>query len=422
MKCEKCGKELTQSSNFCRFCGCPVKIENTSSDNDIIDIDKIQVKNVKHELNLDDDIMELTDDLDIKMDAMKEISKTQSFSLQKTKNDLEKENKYMNDVKSEDIINMEFMPGTLNKIEIDDTTELEKMLLSEENKNDEFETRLIPDSVTNLKINDTEKEEKKEIIKREDEKIIPSASCIKDELVEKSNESKEEMLKKEDKVVPIINSVYEDKVVVKKGKGCLVFLIMLPLLILLGILATYLYMENKNIKKEIKDKNEQIDNLTQQLEKSKDNSSNNIQNNYKYNGYSVKFTNDYVYEIIDDKIIISNNNYKFINQVEEVRYSKIKEKLDDYASMIKEQNFTVNSYGTKVIEGREYVFYEVSDVNEGNNLILYTKLSEDSVIGIFVTFNQNSIDYDVLIEYNEIVGGFQKINSSELNEFNFFED
>ena len=74
-----------------------------------------------------------------------------------------------------------------------------------------------------------------------------------------------------------------------------------------------------------------------------------------------------------------------------ISFDTIKNKMENYKDILEKQDLDVKSYGTKMIDGRNYVVFEVATDNDDILLIAYTKVSDLDSIGVVVENSNNDI-------------------------------
>lgn len=204
--------------------------------------------------------------------------------------------------------------------------------------------------------------------------------------------------------------------------GILILALLLIMCILgLGYLGYRLFISNdelndlKNENKSLNDKLAETQDVNSNQQLSNDNVT-----SLKINGYDILLDDTNEYAIEGDRLLIkSAQNDIVVHFGLNIDYTTIKEDKDSYKELLVENDYEVKSYGTKVVDNREYVVYEVETKENGQMLVAYTSLSDKSTICFMISDNDNEIDYDFLNTTNKFIDSL-KINYSYEDTHNDF--
>lgn len=454
MKCSNCGKKLTGEENFCRICGTPVSKDEDNSKSiemtDNIDISKINISN--NENTIDDTVelentgsqksqelsamMELSNKEET-VDIPKEEKKEKRGRKKKEKNSSEKIKEILEEIKPE-IENSE--------IEIDEMKEPTSII--PENLIDEYKKE--------NNITDVEKEDKEEDIKEESnvensvEEVKEEVEEKEEELVDKIEENTDNKNSEDDvvdeKIISIVDNktmpielsdqktqLYDEPIISSStddeddfnfkqhsdAKGIVFLVLFLISLLSLCAVGFLFFNTNNKLNKVTKD----YDELKEKANSTDDTKpvSNEITSNefINYNGYTINLTDKYSFS--NNKLIINKTN-KTVEVVirKDLKYTTVKYAKDDYKSNLSSDDINVQSYGTKVVDDREYVVYELENSDKKYYLVAYTKLSEDDTIGFIIKNEENTIDYDELDNINKFISNIKEHSLNEENDINLF--
>ena len=276
-----------------------------------------------------------------------------------------------------------------------------------------------------------EKEEAKEDIKEEEKEEEPLIVIEKEEPIdEKKNKIEESIISiVDDKTVPLEFDKTEsfDKPIIpdtdynmnKKDSKAIIFMILF--ILCLGVIGYLVFMNYSSSNKvdDMKKENEKLSNQVNELSKeAKKETKPETTNNsiVKYNGYSIDLSG-YTYNFYNNSLVVNNNTYSIGIQIKSnLKYTSIKDNKDEYRKLFN----SVQSYGTKVIEEKEYVVFEFKDATD-NYLAAYTSLSDEDSVAYIINFKDKEIDYDVLLTTNKITSSSKVDSLSEKYDIELFE-
>lgn len=338
--------------------------------------------------------------------------------------------------------------GSLENIDKKDNENIGQEEKETEEKNEIDSSNIETDDI---KENDSNIEEENEKIEKNDVNNIKEEIKVEDNekdtfLDKESDEKKDEI--KEEKVISIVDEktlpieiskdktqVYDEPLLssdeqdddfnIKRSgdaKGIIFFILFIVTLLSLIVLGFLFYNTNNKLNKV----NKEYESIKADL-----NSSNNIVENktndndiksnefINYNGYSINLTDKYNFS--NNKLII-NKDEKTISVTikKDLKYSTIKYSKDEYRDNLESESVKVKSYGTKVINDREYVVYELSESDKNNYLVAYTTLSDDDTIGFIINTTNNSYDYDELENLNKFIDNIKSYSLNNDSDINLF--
>lgn len=428
LKCENCGKTLSENSNFCRICGTPVNAPKEEINNceitDNIDVSMIKLNTKKNVNETNDDTVEIEEDMEKKMMAMLEL--TSSYPVLKH-NKLDLGN-------SDDAI---------NSLEVQSTDEIEAIItndlktIEEESNNsksylDELEepTMYIPKELNNASNNeDVLLSEDKEFLEDESERRENVSQVKETNLEEKTIqlEEKEEVNNVDDKLEDIkqinsFNDDFMDNSSKKKGHGCIIGFLIMIVVACVGICIYFWLLNNDASKtiKSLKNKNNSLDSQIELLknkekEVKKEKSSQLVMNNYLIDLEGID------YSLSENKMLIEYGGKKFTSEIKlDIDYEDLKASKDEYKENFESQKYKVKSYGTKVVEEIEYVVFIVEDESNNLYLIAYTKLEEKDVICFIIGLEDEEFDYSDLNIFNKLVISSSKKSDKESDTLELF--
>lgn len=456
MKCSNCGRILTGEENFCRICGNKIEkdlLDNEETFTDNIDVTKVQIPTK----SFDDELNPKTENSTSELVAMMEIANSNQIN--------ELENSLINKTE-EKLFDTHLIEDNNNHIvqntqdlllNNDNTLDNDDLLLNEP-------TILVPnDLISNYSKNDIKEKESNEktsdvsLNKTEDiisnENITARQDVVdayeeifpKDELVqqtifpEKTDIPKtEELIKQDEKKIdenidaselvindtkfqPSINteitpeeSKEKVKIIYKKKKSSLSFLLSILFVISLFSIGylSYLLLSSYNIIQSVNNSNIRLEDEISDLKEKNNDFEFELNNKTKektiktlsFNKYILNVLDNYEYSISDDILNIKNNDISLdIKFDDKIKYSEIKNSLDDYSKKITEKGYIVSSHGVKVEGEREYIFYLLNSKDEKNILTVYSMLDDDNTIGILINSTNVGTNYEDLKITNRII-------------------
>lgn len=484
MECIKCGKQLKDGANFCRFCGTQVKVieeekkeeivEPTSSNliaeekvenNNVIEDEKKDAIEIRSEEKVMDEVTPASTNIDSSKkirEILAEMTPDESTNL--CVESVEEENTNLETVEEideptlkvpEELIRKYSKDGSLPKVESEEPTteikveevEIEKEeptstdnsgvnnLESEKEQNETVEKANPLDKIIeqneetsdikaeqNETTNDSKLEEKKEII------VSTSEEEPKEEIVETIESEKEEIIKpdveliKEEEKTELKEEISNDEELPKKKRHSGVTFLIIILIFALCAIGYLLYTVFNDKNELSKIDNENIK-LQSEIDKLK-NVSNNVTNPTDvvlFNGYQIKLLDNSEFSLVSDSLVIKTNDTTINTKINsDTKYSSIKYSKDTYKKLLTNSGYIVKSYGTKVVNTKEYVVYEVTDSKNNNYLVAYTTLADTDVIAFIISNNQNDINYNILEETNKIVAAAKEDSNNNTNDIELF--
>lgn len=210
----------------------------------------------------------------------------------------------------------------------------------------------------------------------------------------------------------------------KRGKIGIIILVLLLIICILGLgyLGYRLFISNDELNN-LKDENKLLNAKLDEAKEATNNeqSPNNDVASLKINGYDILLDDNNEYAIEGESLLIkSTQNNIVVRFGLNIDYTSIKEDKDSYKELLGENDYEVKSYGTKVVDNREYVVYEVETKKDEQILVAYTSLSDKNTICFMISDSDNKINYDFLNNTNAFINSL-KINYSYENiQDNFF--
>lgn len=201
----------------------------------------------------------------------------------------------------------------------------------------------------------------------------------------------------------------------KRGKIGIIILVLLLIICIssLGYLGYRLFISNDELNN-LKDENKLLNDKLDKAKEATDNeqSPNNDVASLKINGYDILLDDNNEYAIEGESLLIkSAQNNIVVRFGLNINYTSIKEDKDSYKELLGENDYEVKSYGTKVVDNREYVVYEVETKKDEQILVAYTSLSDKNTICFMISDSDNKINYDFLNSTNAFINSL-KINYS----------
>ena len=328
----------------------------------------------------------------------------------------EKKEEKVDDKEIEEKQDIEKKEEKVDDKEIEEKQDVEK---EQENKDSDVE-------ILSEKVDEVNKTDDKEETLVQDEKVIDQTT---EELVQE-----EPIISIEnDKTVPLEISTdktavydkpiipeddYTDSISKRDSKGIIFMILFIISLGVIGYLLFMNYSSSNKLDKAEKD-NDKLSNELNELsnENKKDDKKENIVTSaIKYNGYSFDLTG-YTYNFYNSNLVINTEkNVIGVEVKQDLKYSDIKDNKEDYRKLFD----SVKSYGTKVIEDREYVVFEFSKAAD-TYLAAYTNISDNDTVAYIINFKDKEIDYDVLLTTNKITSSAKVDSLSEMYDIKLFE-
>ena len=304
---------------------------------------------------------------------------------------------------------------------VDDKEIEEKQDVEKEQENKDSDVEILSE-----KVDEVNKTDDKEETLVQDEKVVDQTT---EELVQE-----EPIISIEnDKTVPLEISTdktavydkpiipeddYTDSISKRDSKGIIFMILFIISLGVIGYLLFMNYSSSNKLDKAEKD-NDKLSNELNELsnENKKDDKKENIVTSaIKYNGYSFDL-NGYTYNFYNSNLVINTEkNVIGVEVKKDLKYSDIKDNKEDYRKLFD----SVKSYGTKVIEDREYVVFEFSKAAD-IYLAAYTNISDNDTVAYIINFKDKEIDYDVLLTTNKITSSAKVDSLSEMYDIKLFE-
>lgn len=221
------------------------------------------------------------------------------------------------------------------------------------------------------------------------------------------------------------NQTFSQPIRVKKERriGVLILvLLLIACMLSLGYLGYNLLISNEEIN-DLRTKNKALNDKITEVQNTDSNQqlSNDNKSSLKMNGYDIVLDDTNEYAIEGDSLLIkSSQNDIVIRFGLNVDYTTIKEDKDSYRELLIENDYDAKSYGTKVVDNREYVVYEV-ETKEGNEkLVAYTNLSDKNTICFLISYNDNEVNYDFLSNINKFIDSLKIDYSYDNINYDFF--
>lgn len=418
MKCKKCNSELMGTENFCRKCGFPVKdtSESLNEDNNTLD----ESSNKKE--NLDDTSIDLKDVVSsnlIKKDEKYKIENTQELLVNSTDSS-KKIKKILDELK--------FSKNDENQNDENDSKEdtIKKQFEESKKKIDDLENKTIIVETKNE--NDTNTSSEKDKDNEVDENIKnnkdneENISVEKEEIVEEKNvEEKIDSNNQEDDEIEIDEEedIFEENNS-KSGNGKFVFVLLLFILTLCS--SVYLLVSNFSLKEKIKNLDTESNKNSENISKESSKTSNsNINSNVKNYYGCYLLDNNIGYSVVDFAIDLSYNNIEFDFAIDSnIAFDSIKNTKDEYKKLLEKKNYKISSYGTKVIDEREYVFFEASNIANQKYLIVYTNGLKNDSFAFVINNDAQTINFDNLKIINRYINTLRCENNNKITSSDYF--
>lgn len=451
MKCSNCGRILTGEENFCRICGNKIEKElfdNEENFTDNIDVTKVQIPTK----SFDDELSAKTENSTNELDAMMEIAnsnKTSEFDNSSINTDEEK-------VFDTHLIKNDIIQNTQDLLLDNDSCD--DLLLSEPtilvpndlirsySKNNTEENILKEETCDEMSSDIDEEITNEDILKKHDtaekkEEIYSKNEVIKEAIVESKTDIsqtkevvKQDETKTDEKVdvseLPDNNLEFKSitnnelvpqeskekvKIIYKKKKNSLSILLSILFVISLFSIGylSYLLLSSYNIIQRVNNSNIKLEDEISDLKEKNNDFEFEINNKTKekniktlsFNKYILNVLDNYEYSIFDDVLNIKNDSILLdIKFDDKIKYSEIKNGMDDYSKQFTEKEYTISSHGVKVEGEREYIFYLLNSKDGNNFLAVYSMLDDDNTIGILINSNNVGQNYDDLKITNTIIG------------------
>ncbi len=140
---------------------------------------------------------------------------------------------------------------------------------------------------------------------------------------------------------------------------------------------------------------------------------------FNFDGYLID--NDGDYSVEDGAYIFSKDDYTIQMSIDStVKYQDISENLSNYKKYFTDLAYQVNSYGTKVVNSREFIVYELLDAEQNYILVSYAQISEEETVGFVVKFKDNKINYDSLSVLDDFIHTLNKSDQGLNNVLDIF--
>lgn len=211
----------------------------------------------------------------------------------------------------------------------------------------------------------------------------------------------------------------------RKGRNIVILILALLLIMCilgLGYFGYRLFICNdelndlKNENKSLNDKLAETQDVNSNQQLSNDNVT-----SLKINGYDIIVDDTNEYAIEGDRLLIKLAQKDIVVHFGlNIDYATIKEDKDSYKELLVENDYEVKSYGTKVVDNREYVVYEVETKENEQILVAYTSLSDKDTICFMISDNDNEIDYNFLNTTNKFIDSLKINYSYEDTHYNLF--
>lgn len=463
MFCKNCGSKIAENSRFCRFCGSKVdpleeeikteeevKVEDeikaeeeNKNEKEIKTIEatekeeekKEDKKDDKKEDNKDKNI-ELTDNIDVtkivletkneEKEDKKEESKTQDF--EEVLNDINNSIDKMND----DIPS----PGETKSAKdksLEPSKEIKNILEEFESDESKTDNETENDSVKAEELPEIDDLEKTSVIVSESISTAAESDSTEEETsVEAQNDTNEledtdvslnTVLPINNETINMLNNNQPAVNTVEKKSKHIVLPIILTIFLVISVagLVCMFMMYSKS-----EDKVKSIEKDNKKLEEKIKETETQIQQEEKttiyLEGYEITLPNNKEVSYINNSLLINLDNstiYTYIKKNE--KYSNIKGSMWKNKSIIENNEYKVSKYGTKVVESREYVVYEIEDTKGGKYIVAYSDLNGKDVVAFVINNKDNNVNGEELTTTNQIVDSLKEnknITSSQIKIFN----
>lgn len=458
MKCVKCGNELSDDANFCRKCGEPVKREESPKSLDLtdnIDVSKVKL-DTKQETYQDDDTIEIRPSKDLsnkELSAMMELTHyTSNSKEEKNDNESHETSEQSSSDKIKKILE-ELEPEESSSKGIDELDEptvlIPKDLISSYEKNkakieENYKLEETKISKPEISVEKETKEEVKEIPSKEiSQPVEEVVNQIKDTETKPAPVEEKVELPKEDKPEPKeetkkieldkdkeeINVSLEDDYQPKQNKSShvgtwifgILFILAVAFCIYLWVVLNESNKQYKKIKNEKEVLEQQVENKDTDNQSSEKVETTKDDNYVTFDGYKFSLSNVNNYNISNDNLVLNYKDSVVVANIDtDTKYSEVKLSKESYRKLLVSNEYTVNSYGTKVIDEREYVVYQVTDSENKKSLVAYTNLDETSTIAFIISNTDNTVDYDSLDITNKLLSSVEEDNSYKNYDLDMF--
>lgn len=445
MKCSNCGRILTGEENFCRICGNKIERDIPTTDESFtgnIDVTKVKIPTKSFDDELNTKIKNNTSELDAMMEIANSIQKSELDTSEPLKEDNKIFDAHLDEESNNDVIQNTQDLLLTNDSDVDNndsflsepTILVPNDLINSYSKNT-IDTTIVKDEIN---IDAQEKEDKIEDIVLED--IKTQEPNVQEEIKNSEEITITETPNNNIEITPEVtlenivdNTEEKVKIVYKKRKNSLSILLSILFVISLVSIGylTYLLLSSYNIIQSVNNSNIKLeDEISELKEKNNDfefelNSKNNENNNkiFTYNKYILKVLDSFEYSIDENLLIIKNDKISLdINFDDKVRYSEIKENMDEYSKTLTDKGYTISSHGVKVEDEREYIFYLVAASDGKNSLIVYSMIDENNTIGILINSDNVNSNYDDLKITNTIIESISINNEYKENNITLFDE
>lgn len=432
MFCKECGEKIAKSSKFCRFCG--TQVEQIDEENkEEIDTKEQEAEKLEEKVEEKKDI-ELTDNIDVtkivldinkeEKEPEKEKSKTQDF--EDVLNDINNSIDKMNDeipspgetqsAKDKSLDPSKEIKNILDEFESDEKNNNDE---EKENTEEPLNEEPVVEDKEEIELKEEEKEDtqpKEELEETTVEKELNEETPnLEDDLEKTSVIVNEEIIKIPDTTFLSETEQNTDKVEndiqpEKKESKHIVLPIILTLLLLVSVGGViYLYMmfakehdkvnSLENNKKELQEKIKENENVKPVEEKM----------TYYLEGYEISLPNVKEVSYTNNSLLVNvddSNIYTYIKK--NVKYSDIKSSMWKNKSIIEDAEYKVSKYGTKVVDSREYVVYQIAGSKGNKYIVAYTDIDGKATAAFVINNKDNNTEGKELTTANNIVDSLKE--------------
>lgn len=434
MKCTNCNNELNGTENFCRKCGFPVKKDIEKTDESIDN--KIE-NNPEASDNLGDTSIDLNEVISsnlIKKDEKYKIENTQELLVSNTDSskkiksildELKNSKKEDTDISfndksknANDSVKKQFEES---KKKIADLEEQNNTKIKNSDAN--IDKTILVDPITDADLSNKSKEEKDVINENTEKSKNTETSLIQ---IEK-NDNKSKLIDDSIEQVEnekVNNSDEDDEIVLdetstQSGTGKFVFVLLLFILTL--CFSIYLLINNISLSEKLKKSDDDYNKLSENITKSNNNVSNSnsaSKSKILYGCYLISSSENI--NILDSAISFSYSNLNIELSIgSDISLNNIKLMKDDYKKLLEQKGYIISSYGTKVIEEREYVFFDTLE-NNVRNLIVYTSGLKNDSLMFKIKNNEQNINFENLKIIGKYINSLKCENSNKLLSSDYF--
>jgi hypothetical protein len=204
----------------------------------------------------------------------------------------------------------------------------------------------------------------------------------------------------------------------KSSKTGVIILSILCVIILLGAIILGILFVSKN--DEVSKNSSEIDKLEQSVKDLKEElaKAKKTTKTANYNGYS--------FAIEESDLVLINDNYVKYNDLvfsikNDVKFDDIKSNLENTKKVLTNNEYQIVNYGKKVIDNKEYVFFDGKDKKANKVLIIYTSLSDSDTIAFVVNYTSEEPDFDKLDTNFKFIEQLKNEKKDVVIENNLFE-